>query len=199
MGKNRQGPQKSAQQRKPTAVTRRRGEKNGGAKPKRKTPGDQTDAILRHSLSPDTPHGVPGAGSGPNVSDDAPSTSATRPVASAGDPDNIQGILRQLTGVLARFSGDDRSEPPFEPPAITTKTKTIPRAHDISGSKMSEEEPGETSSQECYGRYLTPQVLLNRVPEQITDDNVWYQTLLLKQTSEWKLQCLHNVTRSYDK
>ncbi len=27
----------------------------------------------------------------------------------------------------------------------------------------------------CYGRYKTPQVLLNRVPEQATEDRVKYQ------------------------
>ncbi len=27
---------------------------------------------------------------------------------------------------------------------------------------------------------INPPVLLNRVPEQITEDNVWYQNLLLK-------------------
>ncbi len=43
------------------------------------------------------------------------------------------------------------------------------------------------------------QVLLNRVPEQATEDSVKYQILLenlLRITSEWKLQYLHNVTRS---
>ncbi len=30
-------------------------------------------------------------------------------------------------------------------------------------------------SRHCYGRYKTPQVLLNRVPEQATEDRVKYQ------------------------
>ncbi len=40
------------------------------------------------------------------------------------------------------------------------------------------------------------QVLLNRVPEQATEDSVKYEILLLRKISEWKLQYLHNATRS---
>ena len=42
------------------------------------------------------PHGDLGASMGPGISDDALKTSTTRPVAHAGDPDDIQGILQQL-------------------------------------------------------------------------------------------------------
>ncbi len=46
------------------------------------------------------------------------------------------------------------------------------------------------------GRYWTPQVLLNRGPEQITQDKIMKLKFIIKITSEWKLQYLHNVTRS---